>query len=93
MPDALIRNLDSDLYADYRAEAEASGRSLQAVLLEGLKRGRPRRRLSKQELLALSIELTSDMPEGQDSAPYIRWMRDTDAGRYLGRKPNRADRS
>jgi plasmid stability protein len=92
MTDALIRNVDDDLYADYRAEAEASGRSLQAVLLEGLTRGRPRRRLSKQELLALSIELTSDTPQGQDSTAYIRWMRDTDAGRYLGGKPDRADR-
>ena len=90
MADALIRNLDEDLLADYRAEAQASGRSLQAVLHEGLKRGRPRRRLTRDELLALSQELTSTMPETSDSTPYIRWMRDTDAGRHLG--GDRADR-
>ena len=90
MADALIRNLDEDLLADYRAEAQASGRSLQAVLHEGLKRGRPRRRLTRDELLALSRELTSVMPKTSDSTPYIRWMRDTDAGRHLG--VDRADR-
>ena len=91
MADALLRNLDEDLLADYRAEAKASGRSLQAVLHEGLRRGRPQRRLTKEELLALSLELTSDMPETSDSTPYIRWARDTDGGRYLGHERNRAD--
>ncbi len=93
MADALLRNLDETLLADYRAEAKASGRSLQAVLHEGLKRGRPRRRMSKEELLALSVELTSNGPETSDSTPYIRRMRDTDAGRYLGGRPGRDDRS
>lgn len=93
MADTLLRNLDKDLLADYRAEAKASGRSLQAVLHEGLKRGRPRRRMTKDELLALSFELTCDMPETSDSTPYIRWMRDTDAGRHLGAGQDRADRS
>jgi hypothetical protein len=92
MADALLRNLDEDLLGDYRAEAKASGRSLQAVLHEGLKRGRPRRRLTKDELLELSLELTSDTPETSDSTPYIRWARDTDAGRYLGGGPDRDDR-
>ena len=91
MVDTLIRNLDEDLLADYRAEASVSGRSLQAVLHEGLKRGRPRRRLTKDELLAMSLDLTSDTPETSDSMPYIRWMRDTDAGRYLGGGRDRAD--
>ena len=91
MADALLRNLDDELLADYRAEAKASGRSLQAVLHDGLKRGRPRRRLSKDELLALSMELTANTVETSDSTPYIRWMRDTDAGRYLGGRDH-ADR-
>lgn len=93
MADALLRNLDEALLADYRAEAKASGRSLQAALHEGLKRGRPRRRLSKEELLALSLELTSSGPETSDSTPYIRWMRDTDGGRCSGGRPGRVDRS
>jgi plasmid stability protein len=91
MADALLRNLDEELLADYRAAAKASGRSLQAVLHEGLRRGRPRLRLTKDELLALSLELTSGTPETSDSTPYIRWMRDTDAGRYLGDRRDRAD--
>ena len=93
MADALLRNVDEDLLADYRAEAKASGRSLQSVLHEGLRRGRPRRLMSKEELLALSRQLTADMPESSDSTPYLRWVRDTDAGRYLGGRLNNADRS
>ena len=50
-------------------------------------------RLTREELLALSLELTGDMPETSDSTPYIRWVRDTDAGRYLGNGQDRADRS
>jgi plasmid stability protein len=80
MTDLLLRNLREDLLADYRAEAKAQGRSLQAKLHEGLERGRARRRLSKDELIALSLKLTSTGPMTSDSTPYIRWMRDTDDG-------------
>lgn len=93
MPDALLRNLDDDLLADYRAEAKANGRSLQAELRDGLSRGRPRRRLSKEELLALSSHLIAGMPVTSDSTPHIRWVRDTDGGRYLGGGPDLAHRS
>ena len=92
MADTLLRNLDEDLLADYRAEARANRRSLQAELREGLKRGRPRRRLSKAELLELSRKLTSSGPETSDSTPYIRWLRDTDVGRHLGVERPDADR-
>jgi antitoxin component of MazEF toxin-antitoxin module len=84
MPDALVRNVDSDLLAEYRAAARANGRSLNAELHDGLLRGRPRRRFSKEELLELSRKLTAVMPMTSDSTAHIRWARDTDAGRYLG---------
>jgi plasmid stability protein len=84
MPNALLRNVDEDLLADYRAAARANGRSLNAELHEGLQRGRPRRRLSKAELLELSRKLVADTPMTSDSTPDIRSMRDTDAGRYFG---------
>ncbi|WP_416222304.1 FitA-like ribbon-helix-helix domain-containing protein [Sphingosinicella sp. LY1275] len=92
MPDALVRNVDEDLLADYRAEARANGRSLQAELNEGLKRGRPRRRLSKSELLDLSRSLTGSGPVTSDSTADIRWARDTDGGRHLGGGRPDADR-
>jgi len=91
MADALIRNVDSELLADYRAEALANGRSLQAELQEGLKRGRPHRRLSKDELLELSKSLTQRAPLTSDSTAAIRWDRDTDGGRYFGDPERRAD--
>ena len=93
MADALVRNIDEDLLADYRAEARANGRSLQAELHEGLKRGRPRRRLSKAELLELSRTLVAASPMTSDSTTDIRWMRDTDAGRNFGGGRPDADRN
>lgn len=93
MSNAHIRNLDDDLLADYRAAATANRRSLQAELREGLHRGRPRRRLSKDELHELSCRLTEGMPVTSDSTPLIRRMRDTDDGRHLGHGRDRADRS
>jgi hypothetical protein len=88
MPDALLRNVDADLLADYRAAARANRRSLNAELHEGLQRGRPRRRLSKEELLELSRKLIAGTPMTSDSTPDIRRARDTDAGRYFGGRPN-----
>ena len=84
MADALLRNVDEDLLAEYRAAARANGRSLNAELQEGLKRARPRPRRSKSELLELSRSLTESKPLTSDSTPQIREMRDTDGGRYLG---------
>ena len=54
MAQALIRNLDDDLLADYRQAAEANKRSLEAELREGLRRARP---LSPDRLQALLAEL------------------------------------
>ncbi|MGZ8307970.1 MAG: FitA-like ribbon-helix-helix domain-containing protein, partial [Allosphingosinicella sp.] len=41
MAQALIRNIDDDLLADYREAAEANKRSLEAELREALRRARP----------------------------------------------------
>jgi plasmid stability protein len=92
MTDALLRNVDEDLLADYRAAAQANGRSLNAELQEGLKRARPRRRRSKAELLELSRSLTESGPLTSDSTLLIREMRDTDGGRHLGGERPDADR-
>ena len=79
MAQALIRNLDDDLVADYRAAAKANGRSLEAELRDGLARSRPKRKLSREELIAMTQELwarTPDCAAAIDSTPYIRDMRD-----------------
>jgi plasmid stability protein len=41
MAQALIRNIDDELLADYREAAAANKRSLEAELREALKRARP----------------------------------------------------
>jgi antitoxin FitA len=41
MGQALIRNLDDDLLADYREAAKANQRSLEAELRDALRRARP----------------------------------------------------
>lgn len=81
MSDALIRNVDEQLLDAYRAEARANRRSLQAELKAGLERGRPRRRLSMQEKVALSDRLRRMSPaSASDSTDYLRWLRDTNGG-------------
>jgi plasmid stability protein len=92
MADTLLRNVDEDLIAEYRAAARANGRSLNAELQEGLKRARPTRGRTKSELLALSRSLTESGPLTSDSTLLIREMRDTDGGRYLGGERPDADR-
>lgn len=87
MAQALVRKLRDETVADYRAEARAKGTSLEAELREVIERNRPRRRLSAEELRELSRSLRARTPPSArtDSTPFIRWMRDTDGGRYLGR--------
>lgn len=52
MAQALIRNIDEELLADYREAAEANGRSLEAELRNALRLARPLGRLRREELLA-----------------------------------------
>jgi plasmid stability protein len=87
MAQALIRKLKDETLADYRSAAAAKGRSLEAELRELIESNRPPRKKDSTALLALSERLRANTPASAarvDSTEYIRWARDTDAGRYLG---------
>jgi len=89
MAQALVRKLLDDTLAAYRAAAKAKGRSLEAELRDVIEANRPLRTKDSAALLALSARLRADTPASAasvDSTDYIRSMRDTDAGRYLGGK-------
>lgn len=79
MGQVLIRNLDDALIADYKRVAADNGRSLEAELRDALAAMRPRRRMSKSELVALSNRLCALTPEtaaAVDSTLLIREDRD-----------------
>lgn len=66
MAQALIRNLDDDLLADYRIFAEANNRSLEAELRDALRRARPLTPQRREEALARLAALramTPDVPQ------------------------------
>lgn len=66
MAQALIRNLDEELLADYRVFAEANNRSLEAELREALRRARPLTPRKREEALARLAALramTPDVPQ------------------------------
>ncbi|MGA9582161.1 MAG: hypothetical protein WBR13_09355 [Allosphingosinicella sp.] len=66
MAQALIRNIDDDLLADYREAAEANKRSLEAELREALRRARPLSPRRRQEVLdefARIRAMTPDVPQ------------------------------
>lgn len=94
MAQALIRNLDDDVAASYKAAAKANGRSYEAELRDVLVRNQPKVRMSREELIALSEELRSNTKPGPDSTPFIRWTRDTNNGKFDGpvyREPDAGD--
>ena len=62
MAQALIRNLDDDLLADYRNAAEANKRSLEAELREALKRARPLSPSALREVQARFAEIRAMTP-------------------------------
>ena len=64
MGQALIRNLDDELLADYREAAARNRRSLEAELREALKRAKPITPKRKEELLARLSEIRAMTPEG-----------------------------
>ena len=87
MAQALIRKIKDETLADYRSAAAAKGRSLEAELRDLIERNRPLAKKDSAALLALSDRLRADTPASAahvDSTEYIRWARDTDAGRHLG---------
>lgn len=79
MGQVLIRKLDDGLLTDYRLAAAHNGRSLEAELREALAQGRPKVRLSAEELMALSKRLRAHTPTSAaaiDSTDLIREDRD-----------------
>ncbi|MFN3944434.1 MAG: FitA-like ribbon-helix-helix domain-containing protein [Allosphingosinicella sp.] len=66
MAQALIRNIDEELLADYKAAAEANKRSLEAELREALRRARPLSPERRDEVLARFAAIramTPDVPQ------------------------------
>ena len=95
MAQALIRKIKDETLADYRSAAAAKGRSLEAELRELIEKNRPGLQKDSAALMALSERLRADTPASAasvDSTDYIRWARETDAGRYLGGAPDDAGR-
>ena len=92
MAQVLIRNLDPRVIDTYRRRATQAARSLEAELREVLVKGAA---LTPAERLALSEELLAltrtDAPQS-DSTPYIRWLRDTNGGRWPDEADDRHER-
>ena len=85
MEQAIIRRLKDGTLAPYRAVAKAKGTSLEAELREVIERNVPVQKHDKEYLKALSLELRSrTLKPGGDSTSFIRWSRDTNAGRLPG---------
>ena len=80
MAQALIRNIDDDLLADYREAAEENKRSLEAELREALRVARPFSRKRRAEIISEAARIramTPDVPQ-TPSEVLIREMRDGD---------------
>jgi antitoxin FitA len=82
MAQALIRKLKDETLEDFRVAAKEKGRSLEAELRDVLERNRPKRAKSREELIALSDALCDNTVLGPDSTAYIRWLRDTNFGKW-----------
>ncbi|HEX9954766.1 MAG TPA: hypothetical protein VGB48_06070 [Allosphingosinicella sp.] len=80
MAQALIRNIDDDLLADYREAAEENKRSLEAELREALRVARPFSRRRRAELIAEAARIramTPNVPQ-TPSEVLVRELRDGD---------------
>ncbi len=76
MGQILIRNLPDDLIADYRLAAERNQRSMEAEVREVLRQMRPRKPLSKDELLAKLAEIRAMTPKGVKQTPAEQLVRE-----------------
>lgn len=85
MEQAIIRKLKDGTLAPYRAVAKAKGRSLEAELRDLIERSKPVVQPDPASRLALARNLQAKTlkPDG-DSTAFIRWSRDTNAGRIPG---------
>lgn len=90
MAQALIRKIKDETLAAYRSAANAKGRSLESELRDLIERNRPKPAKDRMALAALSERLRAQVPleaSEEDSTRYIRWMRDTNAGRLPDAEP------
>ena len=69
MGQALIRNLDDDLLADYREAAARNKRSLEAELRDALQRAKPLTPMRSEELLQRLAEIRAMTPKGVKQTP------------------------
>jgi antitoxin FitA len=76
MGQALIRNLDDNLLADYREAAARNQRSLEAELREALKRAKPLSPKNTQELLNKLLEIRAMTPKGVKQTPAEQLVRE-----------------
>jgi plasmid stability protein len=81
MGQALIRNLDDDLLADYREAAERNKRSLEAELREALRRARPAGHKRREELLAEVRRIRAMTPDVPQTPGWILVREDRDGNR------------
>lgn len=80
MKQVLIRELDDELFADYKQAATLNGRSVVAELRDGLARARPKRRLVGEDLVKSIHQLWEQLPDRtsmSDSTALIREDRDS----------------
>lgn len=76
MGQALIRNLDDQLLADYREAAIHNQRSLEAELREALKRAKPRTPKNTEELLQKLIKIRAMTPKDVYQTPSEQLVRE-----------------
>lgn len=81
MAQALVRNLDDDVIADYKVAAKGNGRSLEAELRDLIVRNRPKIRLSPQERRAMSDRLAALSQPEPDSLSLLQEAREQRFGR------------
>jgi antitoxin FitA len=80
MAQALIRNLDDDLLADYREAARRNRRSLEAELREALRRARPITARRREELADLARRLRAMTPGNIVQTPSEQLVREDREG-------------
>ena len=80
MAQALIRNLDDDLLADYREAARRNRRSLESELREALNRARPINDRRRQQLADVARRLRAMTPEHVVQTPSEQLVREDREG-------------
>jgi plasmid stability protein len=76
MSQALIRNLEDELLADYREAAQRNQRSLEAELREALRRARPMSARRREALIEESRRLRAMTPKDVAQTPGEQLVRE-----------------